>query len=73
MMEAAAAYESAGDDYSERDSAQEKSIAAAELRLVAAQQRSTNLGQHIAKLREVEELLTIKFRDDDAPAAADQP
>ena len=72
MAEAAAAYESADDEYAERDSAQEKSIAAAEARLVAAQQRSMSLGQHIAKLRELEGLLAVKFRDEEGPIAADR-
>jgi aspartate oxidase len=76
MAEAAAAYESADEEYSARDSAQEKCIAAAESRLVAAQQRSTSLGQHITKLRELEELLTSKFREDAAqlpPSERDPP
>ena len=72
MAEAASAYETADDEYAARDAAQEKSIVAAEARLVAAQQRSTSLGQHIAKLRELEELVTVKFRDAEGPIAADQ-
>ena len=71
MMEAAAAYEAADEDYSARDSREEKRIRETESRLLAAQHRSRRLECHIAELRELESVLGRKLRESDGSAFAD--
>jgi|SRR5262249_6671982 len=66
VAEAAAAYDAADESHSAREAQQEKQIASAESRLVAAQARSTMLRHFIAKLRDLEHVLNSEFREIEA-------
>jgi chromosome segregation ATPase len=67
MADAATAYQSVDDSYAGRATADEARISSAESRLVAAQQRSTDLRHHIGRLQELEDVVKAKFQREDGP------